>query len=60
MAKKHLRNDSHHIRGRDDIWWYEENGGICVVWQAQRHTSAQMATIPWAVLRRALERKDKP
>ena len=58
MANANLKNEPHHVSGRYDIWWYEENAGVCIVWEPQAATTTQQATIPWAVLRRALARKD--
>ena len=33
MSNAHLRVEPHHIRGRDDVWWYEEPKGISIVIQ---------------------------
>ncbi len=57
MSKKHLKLDAHPIRGNDNVWWYEDNGGIDIhVPPSAKHTSFK---IPWRALRAALERKDR-
>lgn len=58
MATKHLSNDPHHIRGREDAWWYEESSGVLVVVEPQTRTTQVL--IPWRSIRTALARKDKP
>jgi len=50
-----LKNKPHAIRGREDVWWYEENGGINVVVEPQ-DTTIQVV-IPWRSIRYALARK---
>ena len=49
---------SHAIRGTKTAWWYEEAKGICVV--AESVGPTQLIFIPWASLRGALKRKDRP
>ena len=59
MSKKHLACYPHKVAGREDIWWYEENGGIYLVWEPQSQTATQHATISWSALRHAIARKDR-
>lgn len=64
MAKEHLKRTPHHPEKRDDVWWYEENDGIYVVMEPNRHSYegnevANICKIKWSSLRAALARKDK-
>lgn len=59
MSAKHLLMSPHGIKGqhclnREDVWWYEENGGI-VVYYNHGNDSLKIA---WTSLRNALARKD--
>lgn len=59
MANADLKNEPHHVQGKETLWWYEEPKGICLVWEPQKQSrETQQATISWGVLRRALARKD--
>ena len=64
MANRHLKRYPHHIRGEKDMWWYEEPEGIVIVRRnpslssRPSHPNLPLRTIPWYVIRRALERKD--
>ena len=62
MAKKDLKRDPHGLG--DDVWWYEEMKGIelhveteSIINNREGHKTIM---IPWAQIRGALERKDKP
>ena len=57
MSRKHLQNKSHHFKGRDDAWWYEENNGIHVV--VERKEGTTIVHLPWRSIRSALKRKDR-
>ncbi len=57
MANKHLRMQPHHHDKRDDIWWYEEPKGFCIV---SPQGLKSHFVIPWRAIRAALARKDKP
>jgi hypothetical protein len=67
MANKHLQNKPHHVKQngkkRDDVWWYEEKGGIDVVTSYKLDGYGYIRTIqfriPWNSIRAALARKDK-
>lgn len=56
MAKKHLDRSPHNIS--DNLWWYEENGGICLCIKISS-TKTRTEHIRWSSLRAALKRKDK-
>lgn len=58
MSNKDLKCEPHAIRGTETAWWYEEEEGVCVVVELAQGT--RQITIPWASLRGALKRKDKP
>jgi hypothetical protein len=58
MSNKDLKCEPHAIRGIKTAWWYEEDMGLCIVVEPAQVT--QQITIPWASLRGALKRKDKP
>lgn len=61
MSDKHLRLDSHKIRGTDETWWYEESYGITVIHQIYINgvfNRTDQIKIPWRYLRDALARKD--
>ena len=59
MSKNDLAHYPHKVPGREDIWWYEENGGIYLIWEPQNQAVTQTATISWSALRQALARKDR-
>ena len=64
MADSDLKRYPHHIRGCKDMWWYEEPAGIVVVRRdytgrgSPSNPNLPSRTIPWHVIRQALERKD--
>ena len=58
MSNQHLHRKPHAIRGTQTAWWYEDAKGIYVVVEAV--PAIQCITIPWAYLRGALKRKDRP
>ncbi len=58
MANKHLSNRPHHHENRQDIWWYEEPGGVCII--SHHLPNGKRFSIPWRSIRAALARKDKP
>ena len=46
----------------DHAWWYEEEGGICMViemWRGGKYVQTEQRTIPWKDVRAALGRKDR-
>ena len=51
--------DPHKIRGREDVWWYEERYGISVVVQLEEYDDTTIIPIPWRALREALKRHDE-
>lgn len=56
MSKKHLDLKPHRI---DEYrWWYEDNKGIDVYFEATG-PGIQGVQIPWSAIRAALTRKDK-
>lgn len=57
MSVKHLLTTSHPFKGSGTAWWYEDNGGIDIV--VHPAPQCQHLHIDWAVLRRALARKDR-
>ncbi len=61
MANKHLNQVPHdcNIGPREAWWWYELPGGIQIYHRGKDHEVKHML-IPWASLRGALRRKDKP
>ena len=59
MSVEHLHRDSHAIKGRTDVWWYEERSGVCLVVTFQGGMHAKTITIPWRAIRGALKRLDK-
>ena len=59
MANKHLSRNPHSLRGRKDIWWYEEVRGIAI-YTRQPSGNVTHFIIPWLSIRPALARKDKP
>ena len=63
MSDKHLRRDSHKIRGTTETWWYEESHGITIVHRVHINgvlNRTDEIKIPWRYLRDALARKDHP
>lgn len=64
MASEHLRRHPHRVTGREDVWWYEEATGICIVVENRtpggNYIGTKLITIPWRRIRPALVRKDKP
>lgn len=57
MSDQHLKRYPHNVRGKT-AWWYEESDGICVVAPCADRGQRQI-TIPWRLIRAALERKDR-
>ncbi len=53
-----LRLESHNIKLkgciRDDVWWYEENQGIDIIF----NNGSDSVKISWTAIRNALKRKD--
>lgn len=58
MAKDDLQRMPHKVRGRDDVWWYEEPAGISVVVQCGC-LETKIVNISWRSLRAALRRLDR-
>jgi len=52
MANKDLKLRPHRIRGRDDVWWYEDPKGIDICYKRNHFV------VPWRAIRSALARKD--
>lgn len=59
MGEANLKREPHKIPKRDDVWWYEENGGIYVVVERFGHEDTTGIKISWTALRNALARKDQ-
>lgn len=61
MANEHLSRSSKRIN--KTAWWYEEVEGINVVHETRDNNDVWISTtqlkIPWAQIRKALDRKDK-
>ena len=57
MSRKHLKLGPHKIRGREDVWWYEDLRGVSIIVEPQKHTTE--FTIPWTTLKNALARKEQ-
>ena len=60
MSNKDLEDAPHDLKKRDDAWWYEEKGGICVVVERKGWDDTTQIWLPWRSIRSALARKDKP
>lgn len=58
MSDTDLQRTPHPIRQTKTAWWYEDELGLYVVVEASRVT--RQIFIPWASVRGALRRKDKP
>ena len=58
MGNKHLSNVCHKVRGKPDVWWYEEPRGIEI--HTVQNDGSTIAVIEWKLIRSALARKDKP
>lgn len=64
MSDQHLKRTPHNIAHDQDVWWYEEPAGICVVQKYRDNTGVLHGTrsvvIPWRSLRAAMKRKAQP
>lgn len=57
MARKHLHRHPKNVSPpREDVWWYEDNGGIEI--HVEPHERHVCVRIPWRKIREALARKD--
>lgn len=62
MANKDLSRKSHHVKGDEAFWWYEEPGGLALMYHTHNsHGNLETVEkrISWRALRNALRRKDK-
>lgn len=59
MADKHLSRNPHHLRGRKDVWWYDDKGGIDVMVERMGFNDVTQIRIPWRSIRAALYRKER-
>lgn len=58
VSRKHLNRAPHRPKnGAVDWWWYEQNGGICIVVESSHRT--EQFNIRWNAIRAALKRKDR-
>ena len=60
---RHLKLEPHHIKGQSGIWWYEVPSGFEIHVEntaINPKTGQAVFVIDWNIIRRALERKNKP
>ena len=57
MSAQHLSGTPHRVKGRTDVWWYEEKTGICLL-RDPSDGNTQPVLVPWRAIRYALKRLD--